>query len=63
MLDSLVFPSFSLLVSVRCGVEDLYINPSLIDTHFPAEYLRLPADDVGVYRSLWKLLRGAASVQ
>lgn len=58
----IVFPSFSLLISVRCGVEDLYINPSLIDSHFPAEYLKLLADSVGVYRSQWELLSGTASI-
>lgn len=62
-MDSLVFPSFSLLISARCGVEDLYINPALIDTPFPAEYLRLPGDTVGVYRSQWQLLSGTTLVQ
>ncbi|KAI1236426.1 hypothetical protein IHE44_0001718 [Lamprotornis superbus] len=30
----------------RCGVEDLYMNPALIDTPSPAEYLRLLGDAV-----------------
>lgn len=61
-VDSLVLPSFSLLISARCGVEDLYINPALRGTPFPAEYLRLPGDVVGVSRSQWKLLSGTTLV-
>lgn len=63
MLDSLVFPSFSLLISARYGVEDLYINPALIDIPFPAEYLRLPGDAADVCRSQWKVLSGTTLVQ
>lgn len=62
MLDSLVFPSFSLLISAGCEVEDLY-HPALIDTPFPAEYLRLPGDAVGVCRSQWKTLSGTTLAQ
>lgn len=62
-MDSLVFPSFSLLISARCEVEDLYINPALTDTPFPAEYLRLPGGTVGVYRSEWQELSGTTLVQ